>query len=63
MHCANDFFLFNWDSPNARLNSHYEAWSYKKKSTKKTTGYRKSVEKEPTVKRCLLILNLKPLRS
>ena len=28
-------FFFNWDSPHARLNSHYEAWSYKKKSTKR----------------------------
>ena len=38
------FFFFNWDSLHARLNSHYEAWSYKKKkkkSTKKITGYRK----------------------
>ena len=26
-------------------------------------AYRKSVQKEPTVKRCLLILELKPLRS
>ena len=40
-----DFFFFNWDSLHARLNSHYEAWSYKKKkkSTKKITGYRKPV--------------------
>ena len=37
------FFFFNWDSPHARLNSHYEAWSYKKRSTKRITGYRKSV--------------------
>ena len=37
------FFFFNWDSLHARLNSHYEAWSYKKRSTKKITGYRKSV--------------------
>ena len=29
------FFFFNWDSLYARLNSHYEAWSYNKKSTKK----------------------------
>ena len=36
-------FFFNWDSLHARLNSHYEAWSYKKRSTKKITGYRKSV--------------------
>ena len=28
-------FFFNWDSLHARLNSHYEAWSYKKRSTKK----------------------------
>ena len=25
----------NWDSFHARLNSHYEAWSYKKKKHKK----------------------------
>ena len=36
----NFFFFFNWDSLHARLNSHYEAWSYKKKSTIKITGYR-----------------------
>ena len=30
-------FFFNWDSLHARLNSHYEAWSYKKGSTKKVT--------------------------
>ena len=57
------FIFFDWDSLYARLNSHYEAWSYKNGSTKKITGYRKSVQKEPTVKRCLLILDLKPLRS
>ena len=55
--------FFNWDSLHARLNSHQEAWSYKKRSTKKITRYRKSVQKEPTIKRCLLILDLKPLRS
>ena len=31
-------FFFNWDLPHARLNSHYEAWSYKERSRKK--GYR-----------------------
>ena len=35
-------YFFNWDSLHARLNSHYEAWSYKKESTKKITGCRKS---------------------
>ena len=49
--------LFNWDSLHARLNSHYEAWSYKKNKHKKIKAYRKSVQKEPTVKRCLLILD------
>ena len=29
------FFFLNWDSPHARLNSHYEAWSYKKKKAQK----------------------------
>ena len=28
-------FFFNWNSPHARLNSHYEAWSYKKKKKHK----------------------------
>ena len=37
------FFFFNWDSLHARLNSHYEAWSYKKRSTKNITGHRKFV--------------------
>ena len=33
---ASSFFLFfNWDSLHAKLNSHYEAWSYKKKKHKK----------------------------
>ena len=27
-------FFFNWDSLHARLNSHYKAWSYKKKKQK-----------------------------
>ena len=35
--------FFNWDSLHARLNSHNEAWSYKKRTTKKITRYRKSV--------------------
>ena len=34
-----------------------------KKAQKGVKAYRKSVQKEPTVKRCLLILELKPLRS
>ena len=37
------YFFYNWDSLHARLNCHYEAWSYKKRSTKQITGYRKSV--------------------
>ena len=56
------FFFFNCDSLHASLNSHYKAWSYKKKKHKKIKAYRKSVQKEPTVKRCLLILDLKPFR-
>ena len=55
--------FLNCDSLHARLNSHNEAWSYKKKKHKNITAYRKSVQKEPTVKRCLLILDLKPPRS
>ena len=62
------FFYFlgeggDWDSLHARLNSHYEAWSYKKKKHKKIEAYRISVYKKPTVKRCLLILGLQTLIS
>ena len=31
---AQQFFFFSWDSLHARLNSHYKAWSYKKKHKK-----------------------------
>ena len=34
-----------------------------KEAQKCVKAHRKSVQKEPTVKRCLLILELKPLRS
>ena len=37
------FFLFNWDSLHTRLNSHYKAWSYKKKKHKKIKAHRKSL--------------------
>ena len=33
--------FFNWDSLYARQNSHYKAWSYKKKKNKKIKAYRK----------------------
>ena len=36
-------FFFKLGSLHARLNSHYKAWSYKKKKHKKITSYRKSV--------------------
>ena len=36
-------FFFNCDSLHARLNSHYEACSYKKKKHEKIKAYRKSV--------------------
>ena len=55
-------FVFNWYSLHAKLNSHYKAWSYKKKKKKQIKAYRKYLQEEPTV-RCLLILDLKPLRS
>ena len=55
-------YSVNWDSHHARLNNHYKAWSCKKKKHKKIKAYRKSIYKEPKVKRCLLILDLKPLK-
>ena len=36
------FVFFNWHSLHARLNSHCETWSYKKKEHKKFKAYRKS---------------------
>ena len=36
-------FFFNSDLLHAKLNSHYETWSYKKKKHKKCKAYRKSV--------------------
>ena len=37
------FDFFNWDSLHAKLNSHYETWSYKKKKHKKVKAYMKSI--------------------
>ena len=56
-------FYFNWDKLHARLNSPYKAWSYKKKKHKKIKARSKSVQKEPTAKRCLFILDFKLFRS
>ena len=56
-------FFLNWDSLHAMLNSHCKAWSYMKKKHKKIKAYRKSLYKELTVNRCLLILDLKPFAS
>ena len=55
------FFSKNWDSLHARLNSHHEAWSYKKKKNKKIKAYKKSVQKEAADEKCLLILDIKLL--
>ena len=50
--CKRFLFLIR-DLLHARLNCHYEQWGhYKKKKYKKVTPYRKSVWKEPTLKRC-----------
>ena len=49
-------------SLHARLNSHCEAQSYKKKKHTKIKAYWKSVYKETIVKSCLLILNLNSFR-
>ena len=53
---------FTWDSLHAKRNTHHRAWSYKKKKHKKIKAYRKSLQKEPTVNRCLLILDLQPFK-
>ena len=35
LHKLRSFFLKNWDSLHARLNSQYKAWSYKKNKQKR----------------------------
>ena len=40
-HCRS--FLSNWDSLYVRLNSHYKAWSYKKRKDKKIKAYSESL--------------------
>ena len=56
-------FFLNWDSLHGRLNSHYKTWSYKKEKYKKIKVCRKSFQEKPTVKRSLLILDLRLFRS
>ena len=58
-------FFFNWNSLHPRLSSHSEAWNYKKNKHKKVKSYRKFFLERTysLVKRCLLILDLKPHRS
>ena len=40
-----------------------QGWSYKKNKDNKVKAFRKSVQKEPPIKRCLLILDLRSFRS
>ena len=56
-------FFFNGESLYVRPNNHYKVQRYRKEKYKKVKAYRKSAEKEPTVKRYLVVLDLKPLRS
>ena len=56
-------YFLKLDSLHARINSHYRAWSYKKKKYKKIKAYRKSFRKNLKIKRCLPILDFKPFRS
>ena len=56
--------FFNWNLLHARLNSHYEAWNYKKKKYKRLKHMENLFRKKVQIKkRCLLILNLQPFRS
>ena len=51
-------FFKKQDSLHARLSSHYETGSYKKKKYKKIKTYKKFVQKEHTDKRYILIPDL-----
>lgn len=54
--------FFNWDSLDAMLTSHYEAWCYKEKKKKKIKSIKQAVWKQAKDKRCILILHFKPFR-
>ena len=54
--------FFNWDSLHTWLNSHYKM-ELQEEAQKDYKRYRESLQKEPTVNICLLILDLKPFRS
>ena len=62
-HINKYIYFFNWDFLHAVINRHSKAWSYKKKRHKKVKAYRKSIYKQPTDNRCLLILESNPIRS
>ena len=54
--------FFNWDLLHAWQNlATMRHGVTRKRSTKRLKAYRKSVQKEPRIKMCLLILGLKPL--
>ena len=55
--------FFDCDSLHAKLNRHYKAHWYKKKEHKKIKAYSKSLYKEHIFNRCVLILDLKLLKS
>ena len=52
------YHFFNWDSLYASLDSHYEAWSYKKKKHTKIKAYKKSAWKNLQLKGVFLDLKL-----
>ena len=57
--------FFNWDSLHARLNSHYQVWSWKKKKKKTKSKQESCLERTyllPKDKSCLLTLDLKLFR-
>ena len=58
------FFLKNWDSlfTLCKAEQALQGMELQEKRTQKDT-YRKPVEEKTAVKRCLLILDLKPFRS
>ena len=56
------FFFFKLGFTLCKAKRPLRGMELPEKKHKKITGYRKSVQKDPAVKRCLLILDLKPLR-
>ena len=59
-HRHNERFLFKLGFTSCKAEQPLQGMGLQEKEAQKDKAYRKSIYKEPTVNRCLLILDLKP---